>query len=87
MDDLLERMSRAIERERATVERDIPDVRVQSVSAMALARAALGAMLEPTPGQLDAGNINLVCRRDCTLGSVRAQQVWQAMIDAALSAA
>jgi hypothetical protein len=45
MDDAqVERVALAIERTRATLERDIPDKNVQCASAHALARAAIAAI-------------------------------------------
>lgn len=53
--------------------------------AKAAARAAIEAMMTPTPEMVEAvGSMPLLCRRDCSVGKIRARVIWETMLASAL---
>ena len=56
---------------------------VERLTALASREGWVMVPREPTFDMVRNGSIDLGCRRDCTLGATRADQVWTAMLSAA----
>lgn len=82
-------MSAIVERVAGAIANAWPDRDIPHENAVAMARAAIRALREPTEAMLEAGTTHGITAYRCTMTQLRhgdAEETWWAMIDAALKA-